>query len=75
MNYVPDRMAGSLTTKRSGFVAVLVPSLNKLHFALTVQALTEELECIGQQILLGHTDYLVEREEKLVEVMPSGRPP
>ncbi|WP_220800277.1 MULTISPECIES: LacI family DNA-binding transcriptional regulator [Roseobacter] len=74
MNYVPDQMAGSLTTKRSGFVAVLVPSLNNLHFAETVQALTEELEKIGQQILLGYTDYSVEREEKLVESMMRRRP-
>ena len=74
MNYVPDQMAGSLTTKRSGFVAVLVPSLNNLHFAETVQALTEELEEIGQQILLGHTDYSAEREELLVETMLRRRP-
>ncbi|MEP3845061.1 MAG: LacI family DNA-binding transcriptional regulator [Paracoccaceae bacterium] len=74
MNYVPDQMAGSLTTKRSGFVAVLVPSLNNLHFAETIQALTEELEGIGQQILLGHTDYSHEREEKLVEDMLRRRP-
>ena len=74
MNYVPDQMAGSLTTKRSGFVAVLVPSLNNLHFAETVQALTEELEKIGKQILLGYTDYSVEREEKLVESMMRRRP-
>ncbi|MEX0368159.1 MAG: LacI family DNA-binding transcriptional regulator [Ruegeria sp.] len=74
MNYVPDQMAGSLTTKRSGFVAVLVPSLNNLHFAETVQALTEELEGIGQQILLGHTDYLQDREEQLVETMLRRRP-
>ncbi|WP_299605435.1 LacI family DNA-binding transcriptional regulator [uncultured Tateyamaria sp.] len=74
MNYVPDQMAGSLTTKRSGFVAVLVPSLNNLHFAETVQALTEELEGIGQQILLGHTDYSPEREEQLVEDMLKRRP-
>ncbi len=74
MNYVPDQMAGSLTTKRSGFVAVLVPSLNNLHFAETVQSLTEELEGIGQQILLGHTDYSHEREEKLVEDMLRRRP-
>ena len=74
MNYVPDHMAGSLTTKRSGFVAVLVPSLNNLHFAETVQALTEELEQIGQQILLGHTDYSIEREEQLVEDMLKRRP-
>lgn len=74
MNYVPDQMAGSLTTKRSGFVAVLVPSLNNLHFAETVQALTEEIEPIGQQILLGHTDYSDEREEKIVETMLRRRP-
>ncbi|MFK7875197.1 MAG: LacI family DNA-binding transcriptional regulator [Paracoccaceae bacterium] len=74
MNYVPDQMAGSLSTKRSGFVAVLVPSLNNLHFAETVQALTEELELIDQQILLGHTDYSLEREEHLVEDMLKRRP-
>ncbi len=74
MNYVPDQMAGSLTTKRSGFVAVLVPSLNNLHFAETVQALTEELEGIGRQILLGHTDYSAEREEQIVETMLRRRP-
>lgn len=74
MNYVPDQMAGSLTTKRSGFVAVLVPSLNNLHFAETVQALTQELEGIGQQVLLGYTDYSSEREEQLIEAMLRRRP-
>jgi len=74
LNYVPDQMAGSLSSKRSGFVAVLVPSLNNLHFAETIQALTEELEKIGQQILLGHTDYSPEREEKIVEAMLRRRP-
>lgn len=74
MNYVPDQLAGSLTTKRSGFVAVLVPSLNNLHFAETVQALTEELEAIGQQVLLGYTNYQRDREEELVETMLRRRP-
>lgn len=74
MNYVPDQMAGSLSTKRSGFVAVLVPSLNNLHFAETVQSLTEELEKIDQQILLGCTDYSQDREETLVEHMLRRRP-
>lgn len=74
MNYVPDQMAGSLTTRKSGFVATLLPSLNNLHFALTVQALTEELEEIGLQILLGHTDYSAEREEEILETMLRRRP-
>jgi len=74
MNYVPDQMAGSLTTKKSGFVAVLVPSLNNLHFAETVQALTDELASVGQQILLGYTNYSSVREEQLVETMLRRRP-
>ena len=74
MNYVPDQLAGSLSTRKTGFVAVLVPSLNNLHFAETVQALTEELETGGLQILLGHTDYAAEREEQLVEAMLRRRP-
>lgn len=74
MNYVPDQMAGSLTTKKSGFVALLVPSLNNLHFAETVQALTGELETQGRQILLGHTGYSAEREEQIVEMMLRRRP-
>ena len=74
MNYVPDQMAGSLTTKKSGFVAVLVPSLNNLHFAETVQALTDVLEEFGHQILLGYTNYSASREEKLIETMLRRRP-
>lgn len=74
MNYVPDQLAGSLTTRKTGFVAVLVPSLNNLHFAETVQALTEHLERDGLQILLGHTDYSAAREEQIVETMLRRRP-
>ncbi|MEL6481355.1 MAG: LacI family DNA-binding transcriptional regulator [Pseudomonadota bacterium] len=74
MNYVPDQMAGSLTTKKSGFVAVLVPSLNNLHFAETVQALTQEFETQGRQILLGHTGYSPAREEQVIETMLRRRP-
>jgi len=74
MNYVPDQMAGSLSTKRSGFVATLVPSLNNVHYAKMVQELTETIESTGLQTLLGHTDYSMIREEKLVESMLKRRP-
>lgn len=74
LNYVPDQVAGSLSSMRSGFVAVLVPSLNNLHFAGTVQALTRELEKYGRHILLGYTDYSRAREERLVETMLGRRP-
>ena len=74
MNYVPDQMAGSLSTKRSGFIATLVPSINNVHYGKMVQALTEQLEGTGLQILLGHTDYSPHREESLVESLLKRRP-
>lgn len=74
MNYVPDLMAGSLSTKRSGFIATLVPSINNVHYGKMIQALTEQLESTGLQILLGHTDYSVQREESLVESLLKRRP-
>lgn len=74
LNYVPDQSAGTLSTRRSGFVATLVPSLNNLHFAESVQALNEQIEPIGLQMLLGHTGYSAEREERLIEGMLKRRP-
>ncbi len=74
MNYVPDQMAGSLSTKRSGFVAILVPSINNVHYGKMIQALSDKLESTGLQILLGHTDYSVLREETLVESLLKRRP-
>lgn len=74
MNYVPDQLAGSLTTRRSGVVATLVPSLNNLHFAESVQALSESLDVIGLQIMLGYTNYSTAREERLIESMLKRRP-
>ncbi len=74
LNYVPDQSAGTLSTRRSGFVATLVPSLNNLHFAESIQALNEQLEPVGLQMLLGHTDYSRQREERLIESMLKRRP-
>lgn len=74
MNYVPDQMAGSLSTKKSGFVATLIPSLNNVHYAKMLQALTDSIESTGLQVLLGHTDYCMAREEELVESMLRRRP-
>ncbi|MFC6672723.1 LacI family DNA-binding transcriptional regulator [Marinobacterium aestuariivivens] len=74
MNYVPDLMAGGLSSMKSGFVALLLPSLNNLHFAQTVEALSETLARADLQILLGHTGYSLHKEEELIELMLGRRP-
>jgi LacI family transcriptional regulator, gluconate utilization system Gnt-I transcriptional repressor len=74
LGYVPDQIAASFSSRRSGFVAILVPSLNNPHFAETVSALAETLEADGTQVLLGQTNYDQEREERLVLDLLRRRP-
>jgi LacI family transcriptional regulator, gluconate utilization system Gnt-I transcriptional repressor len=74
LGYVLDQSAGSLSSKRTGFVAALIPSINNSNFADTTRGLTDALEGSGLQLLLGYTDYSVEREEQLIETMLKRRP-
>ncbi len=74
LGYVLDQSAGSLSSKRTGFVAALIPSINNSNFADTIRGLTEVLEKAGLQLLLGATDYAVEKEDQLIESMLRRRP-
>ena len=74
LGYVPDLLAGGLSSKRSGFVSLLVPSLNNPHFAETVMGMKRVLEPAGLQVLLGFTNYQAREEERLVEWMLKRRP-
>lgn len=74
LGYVLDQSAGSLSSKRTGFVAALLPSLNNSNFADTARGLTDALQGAGLQVLLGYTDYLIEKEEELIESMLRRRP-
>lgn len=74
LGYVLDQSAGSLSSKRTGFVAALIPSINNSNFADTARGITDALAGTGLQLLLGYTDYTVEKEEQLIEAMLRRRP-
>jgi LacI family gluconate utilization system Gnt-I transcriptional repressor len=74
LGYVPDRLAASFSSQRSGFVGVLVPSLNNPHFAETVAGLQDALSDADLQVLFGHTGYLAIQAERLIESMLQRRP-
>ena len=69
LGYVPDATARMFATRRSGFVAALVPSLNNSNFSDTVGGLARRLEASGLQMLLGATGYDRHREEELVATL------
>lgn len=74
MGYVIDQTARTFSSKRSGFVAALVPALNNSNFSDTAHGLSAALEGSGLQVLLGYTDYDSLAEERLLRAMLSRRP-
>ncbi|WP_197732858.1 LacI family DNA-binding transcriptional regulator [Paraburkholderia pallida] len=74
LGYVADAAAGALSSGRSSFAAVLVPSLSSSNFSDTVNGLTAVLEPHGLELLIGDTDYLPEREERIVRQMLRHQP-
>lgn len=74
MGYVFDSTAATLRTQKTGFVAVLIPSINNANFADTVDSLSENLGAAGMQVLLGYDQYRIDIEETLIEQMLRRKP-
>jgi LacI family transcriptional regulator, gluconate utilization system Gnt-I transcriptional repressor len=74
LGYVLDQAAGSLSSRKTGFIAALVPSINNSNFSDTARGITDELGRADLQLLLGYTDYSDESEERLIEAMLRRRP-
>ena len=74
LNYLPNRLAGSLAGTRSDLVGVVVSSLFHSEFAAVVEALQTRLLDQGLQVMLGHTHYDPARELGVVRALLGWRP-
>ncbi len=74
LGYVYDSTATAFRTQKSGFVAVTLPSINNANFAETYRGLSVAMEDSGMQLLLGATNYRVEKEEALVRQLLARNP-
>ncbi len=74
LGYVLDMSAGALSSKQTGFISVIIPSINNSNFSETVHGISDVLSDHGLQILLSYTEYSLEREEQLIETMLKRRP-
>jgi LacI family gluconate utilization system Gnt-I transcriptional repressor len=74
LDYVPNLQAGALSSRHSHLIGALLPSLANSAFAMTMQGLTCDLEDAGYQIILGHTNYSLGDEEKLIQSMLGRQP-
>lgn len=74
LGYVSDTTAQAFRTQKSGFVAVTLPSINNANFAETYHTLSDAMAGMGMQLLLGATDYQIEKEEELVRQLLARNP-
>ena len=74
IGYIPNMLAGSLTTRRSQLIAAVVPQLSNSMFSETVQGLNDELSAHGYQLLLSVSNYSRQKEEDLLTAILSRQP-
>lgn len=74
LGYVLDNTAAGLSSRKTGFVAVTIPSINNANFADTIRGMTDGLRQTRLQVLLGYTNYSVDEEERLVAQLLTRRP-
>jgi LacI family gluconate utilization system Gnt-I transcriptional repressor len=74
LGYVPNKIAGALASQRVNLVAVVIPSLSNMVFPEVLTGISRVLEKTDLQPVVGVTDYLPEKEEKVLYEMLSWRP-
>ncbi len=74
LGYVPNQIAGSLASQRVNLVAVIIPSLSNMVFPEVLNGINQVLEDTPLQPVVGVTDCLPEKEERVLYEMLSWRP-
>lgn len=74
LGYVPDRAAGSLSSRRTGFIALMLPTLTNANFAAVATGLTEVLRENDYHLLIAYTEYDMAEEERQLRNLIARRP-
>ena len=72
--YIHNSLAGSLKSGKSGFIIAIIPTLRDSIFTDYIRAIKEQLRKKGYQLLIGVTDYSLEREGEIIRKFLSYRP-
>lgn len=66
VGYVPNKVAGSLSSRRSNVVGLVVPSIENSLFASTIQGISEVLQRHGHELMIAHSGYSAAAEEAAI---------
>ncbi len=69
LGYVPNTVARTLKTQRSGKILVTVPDIANPFFAQILQGAEEAAQAAGYAVLLGDTQHQPDREERYAQML------
>ncbi len=69
LGYVPNTVARTLKTQRSGKILVTVPDIANPFFAQILQGAEEAAQAVGYAVLLGDTQHQPDREERYAQML------
>lgn len=74
LGYVPNLIAGGLSSRRSRMIAAIVPTIASPMFSAPIQAFTDTLGQAGYRVMLALSNYRDDGEEALIRAMLTRRP-
>lgn len=74
IGYVHNLVAGSLASKRTKVIAAIVPGIDNPVYGKTILGASEVLRKSGFHLLLGHHEFSLAQEERLIAALLGRRP-
>ncbi|THK33789.1 LacI family DNA-binding transcriptional regulator [Ensifer sp. MPMI2T] len=74
LGYLPNSLAGSLSSRKSQMVAVIIPSISDIVFSEVLSGVNSVLRPTGFQTFIGESGFEPETETELIRAMLSFRP-
>jgi LacI family transcriptional regulator len=71
MSYIPNSIARSLSTKKSGTIGVILPDITNPFFSEMARAIEDEAERLEYNLIICNTDNDIDKEQKYIELLIS----
>jgi LacI family transcriptional regulator len=71
--YVPDALAASFSSRRTGLVGLIVPTISNSIYAEFTEAVQGRLQAAGRKLLIANTNYSAELETQIIQKLVESR--
>ncbi len=74
LGYVPNMIAGGLSSRRSRMISAILPTIASPMFSVPMQSFTDTMAQAGYNVMLGLTGYAPGSEDPLIRAVLGRRP-